>query len=146
MITLNKIKDILNTIANDHVQINHFGFGEIENTNTIKEADGNKFPMLWIVPQQAILDENVITYRLRFLVFDQDTASDDYRTDILSSTLLILGDVIRNLKYVSDDYNVIGKANATPFSQDFADYVTGWYSDVDVETDINNNPCDLADE
>jgi hypothetical protein len=146
MITLNKIKDILNTIANKHPQINHFGFGEIENVNTIKEAQGNKFPMLWIVPQQAILDENVITYRLRFLVFDQDTASDNYRTDILSSTLLILGDVVRNLKYVSNDYNVIGKASATPFSQDFADYCTGWYSDVDIETDINNNPCDLAEE
>jgi len=146
MITLNKIKDILNTIANDHIQINHFGFGQIEDINTIKELNGNRFPMLWVVPQQAILDENVITYRLRFLVFDQDTASDAYRIDILSSTLLILGDVVRNLKYVSDDYNVIGKVNATPFAQDFADYVSGWWSDIDIETDINNNPCDLADE
>jgi hypothetical protein len=146
MITLNKIKDILNTIANDHPQINHFGFGQIEDANTIKEINGNRFPMLWIVPQQAVLDENVITYRLRFLVFDQDTASDAYRIDILSSTLLVLGDVVRNLKYVSDDYNVIGKVNAIPFAQDFADYVSGWHADVDIETDINNNPCDLADE
>ena len=146
MITLNKIKDILNIIANDHPQINHFGFGQIEDANTIKEINGNRFPMLWIVPQQAVLDENVITYRLRFLVFDQDTASDTYRIDILSSTLLVLGDVVRNLKYVSDDYNVIGKVNAIPFAQDFADYVSGWYADVDIETDINNNPCDLADE
>ena len=141
MMTYNQIIDTFKDIANNHLQIHNFGDGVLEDINTIK-YNGGQFPVLWVIPQSAELGENGLTYKMRVLVFDIDETADTFRRDILSDTLQILNDVIKNFKNDSDDYFVGGTNTAIPFTQNFADYVTGWYVDINIETGIDNNPCD----
>ena len=143
--TYNQIIDTFQSIANSHLQIHNFGDGLLEDINTIKENCG-KFPVLWVIPQSAELGENGLNYKMRVLVFDIDETADTFRRNILSDTLQILNDVIKNFKNDSDDYYVGGVNTALPFTQNFADYVTGWYIDINIETGIDNNPCDNPEE
>lgn len=143
--TYNQIIDKFETIANDHVGIHNFGDGILEDINTMKE-NGGGFPVLWVVPQSAILGDNGLDYKMRVLVFDIDETADTFRRDILSDTLQILTDVIKEFRYGDDnDYGVDGTNSAFPFTQNFADYVTGWYCDISIQTGIDNNPCDFPD-
>lgn len=142
--TYNQIIDTFETIATNHPQIHNFGDGLLEDINTIKE-NGGKFPVLWVIPQTAVLGENGLKYVMRVLVFDIDETADTFRRNILSDTLSIINDVIKEFKNGDDDYYVGGDNTAFPFTQNFADYVTGWYIDLGIETGIDNNPCDVPE-
>ena len=143
-LTYNEIIEVFRTVADNHLQINYFGHGMIEDVNTFQEED-DKFPVLWVVPQSTRFNDNSTVYRLRVLVFDIDKTSDDYRTEILSDTLQILGDVIKYLKNEDWDYALLNQQNCIPFVQKFVDYCAGWYSDIEIDTVSNNNPCNIPE-
>ena len=146
-LTYNQIKQIFNDISDDHYQLHNFGSGMVEDINTMTGNGIYSFPMLWIVPQQVTFNDNTKIFKIRVLVLDQDRADDTYRDDILSDTLSIMGDVLINFRTASFDYDVIGQTTALPIVQAFGDYVSGWYSDLDIETDFNiTNDCDLPED
>jgi hypothetical protein len=141
-ITYNQLLAIFDEIGTNHYQINRTGNGVIEDVNTFGPTS-NEFPILWVSPQSVNLGENALIYKVRVLVFDIDEEDDSHRTEILSDTLQILSDVIKSLKIDDDRYFVTNQPEAIPFNQRFVDYCTGWYADVEIETALNNNPCDI---
>jgi len=143
-ITYNQIIEVFREVGDKHLQINHFGHGMIEDVNTFQQSD-DKFPVLWVTPQSTRIQENSTIYRMRILVFDIDKTNDDYRTEILSDTLLILEDVVKYLRNQDVDYGVLQTQNCIPFVQKFVDYCAGWYCDIEIETASNNNPCNIPE-
>jgi len=145
MATFNQLIQKFQTLADQHLQIQRFGTGAIEDVNTFSPASG-EFPVLWVIPQAARLSTNNLVYTMRILVFDIDETSDTNKNELYSDTLLILNDIFQQFKNGDDDYEVISDAIATPFNQRFVDYCTGWFCDVEISTDINNSLCIIPNE
>jgi hypothetical protein len=144
-ITFNQLIAKFEDLSNKHLQIKRFGTGPIEDVNTFSPSSG-EFPVLWIVPQNARLSENTLTYIIRILVFDINETDDSHRDEILSDTLLILNDIFQQFKNDDDNYEVNADLFATPFNQKFVDYCTGWFADVEITTDINNSICIIPND
>lgn len=142
--TYNEIIKDFKYIADNHKQIKRFGNGMIEDINTFT-TQAEFLPVLWIVPQSVTLGTNAMVYTIRVLVFDM-VESDDTNTDeVLSDTLSVLNDVVQLFKNNFDDYSVINEPQAIPFNQRFVDYCSGWYADVNIETNIMNSLCQIPD-
>lgn len=147
MTNLSNLIQEFNTIATNHAFINRFGNGPIDNVNEIIPNSG-KYPVLWIIPQGVILDDNAITYNIRILVFDIDSSDDSLRDTILSDTLMTLNDVVKLFRNggSSNEYEIQQAPQAIPFEQEFVDYCVGWYADLSIVTDGMNSPCDFPNK
>jgi hypothetical protein len=134
----------LQNFATNNAFINRFGFGPIDNVEETIPNDGT-YPILWVIPQGVVLDDNSIVYNLRVLVFDIDERSDGLREQILTDCLLTMNDFVKYFRIgdAGDDYSLLNKPQAVPFEQQFVDYCVGWYADVQIGTDGMNGPCDF---
>lgn len=139
-ITYNQLLKEFETMATNHKQLKRFGNGVIEDINTFTTNNG-EFPILWVVPQGAVINENDLVYKVRVLIFDIDDTDDGFRDELLSDTLLMMNDIVQTLRNTSDNYEVTNNPQAIPFNQRFVDYCSGWYCDVDISTNINNSLC-----
>lgn len=140
--TYNQIVKTFNDIADSNVFIKRFGSGEINDIEVFGPELAD-YPYLWIVPQQVVIGENTLNYVFRVMSFDIDNTDDSLQQEILSDTLRILIDVIKDFRYrLTDDVNIQGEPTAVPFTHRFVDYNTGWYADLTIITEIDNNPCE----
>ena len=140
--TYNQIVKTFNDIADSNVFIKRFGSGEINDIEVFGPELAD-YPYLWIVPQQVVIGENTLNYVFRVMSFDIDNTDDSLQQEILSDTLRILIDVIKDFRYrLTDEVNIQGEPTAVPFTHRFVDYNTGWYADLTIITEIDNNPCE----
>ena len=142
--TLNQIIERFETIATDHLFIERFGFGELSDIDVAGPNDVD-YPLMWVVPQGSDFDEQTLIYTLRVIIMDVDDTDDSKRNEIMSDTLRTLIDVVKIFKNDDTyDWNITDTTNAVPFSQRFVDYTTGWFADIRIITDLDNNPCSIA--
>lgn len=145
MYTINNFKELFSNIATAHKQINTFGFGELWEIEEAMNKDVT-YPMLWVQPINSTTGLQTQTRTFRFLVFDLVSKQDvdnNYTIEVWSDTELILNDIIKILREESDSYNIVGEPLLEPFKEEFSDWVTGWRSDLVIETDLNSNYCDV---
>ena len=143
--TLNQIIERFETIATDHLFIERFGFGELSDIDVAGPNDVD-YPLMWVVPQGADFDEQTLIYTLRVIIMDIDDTDDSKRNEIMSDTLRTLIDVVKIFKNDDTyDWNITDMTNAVPFSQRFVDYTTGWFADIRIITDLDNNPCNIPE-
>jgi hypothetical protein len=138
----NQIITDLDQVAMANPFINRFGSGDISDIDSIIDNNQN-FPICWVVPQNATAGINTLNYTFRILVFDIDNTDDSHQQDILSDTLRTLIDIVK--VYVNENTEVdIEQDNiCTPFSERFTEYCVGWYCDITIITNLDNNPCDI---
>lgn len=139
-LTYKQIINKFEQIASNNPFINRYGSGEITEIEVSGPTSGD-YPILWIVPQQVEVGENDLVYVVRVLVFDIDDTDDSKQEEILSDTLRTLIDVIRTFRNEDSDYQSSDRPICLPFTHRFVDYNTGWYTDLRLITDMNNNPC-----
>src|SRR5690625_3968075 len=137
-ITLKRIIDTFRKIAEEHKQINDFGFGDIF------ELNGRSFTptILWFDVTNSVVNRNSITYTFNVYVGDLYDHSDNDRVDVQSETMLILNDVItilRREEFIDDTFSY----NATPFIQEFSSRLAGWQCPIEITTEAIYGACDL---
>ena len=142
MITYNNIITLFNNIAVAHKQLKDFGTGESwEVEGHIKP--GIIYPLLWVIPISSQTTSNTQERTFTLLVMGQVKKDKSDEQEILSDCELILNDVIKIFRNESDNYDLIGEPILFPFKEDFGDWITGWRADVQIQTDLNNNYCDI---
>lgn len=142
MMTVNNVVSLFENIASAHYNIHGFGFGNIFEING-EIKPGLTYPLLWVVPVDSTTTEN--TQQRRFLLLVVSLVKKDLsnRNEVWSDCEQTLNDVIKILKNESDDYNLIGDPVLTPVAEKHGDWLTGWQADIVLETDFNNNYCDI---
>ena len=80
-------------IATNHLQLQSFNSGSLSDLD-IEKLDADKFPLLYITPQPAIVDAHTLTYSFDVVVADQIQEDMTDIDDTYSETLLIIKDVI----------------------------------------------------
>jgi len=140
--TYNEIITLLQDITASHKQLKTFGNGEEWEANGMLKP-GILYPILYAVPVSSTFAENVVTRSFELICFSQVKKDKSNENEVLSDTELIMYDVIKILKNESDDYNVVNDPVLTPFKEDYGDWTAGWRGEVVIETDLNNNFCDI---
>lgn len=139
----NQIITDLEQVAMANPFINRFGSGDISDIDSIIDNSQN-FPICWCVPQSATVGINTLNYMFRVLVFDIDNTDDSHQKDILSDTLRTLIDIIKVYTNENTEVDIETDNVCTPFTERFTEYTSGWYTDIVIITNLDNNPCNIA--
>jgi hypothetical protein len=137
--TFNNIKDLFKSISVAHEQLKGFGFG---NEFEINGAD-NEYPLLWIIPLESITNQQTRVRKFFMLVVSVGKHDQSDRDEIWSDTEQVFDDVIKILRNESDDYELLNDVIKFPVSEKYSDWVTGWQAELEIETDLNSNYCDI---
>lgn len=134
--TYNQVIKYFNDFANNHLQIEQFGSGELWEI----EGQNLKYPCMWVSPISTALTDNTANRTFIVLVMDLVDKAKNFEKEVQSDTELILMDVV---KYIKNDLGLNGEPVLFPFKEEFADWVTGWRTEITFETEFNSNDCDI---
>lgn len=140
--TLNQlIYKLIKPIAEDHLQINDFGVGDLHNHATGKTV---KYPLMWVVLNNGGYGNKAFSYSLT-LIF-ADIAKDDLSNaiEIQSDMISVAADVAVLLRdNMEDDIEVDNEFTFTPFSERFTDMTSGVAMNITVRTLEILSDCDV---
>jgi hypothetical protein len=134
MISYLQAVNVIKTFADDHLQINRFGFEfkeQMQNLATLNEA----YPFLYVVPLASDTITNVNEFEVEIYCVDRlqkDRTNVNY---VVSDTNQILNDLVLWLEEGQDDIEIVGTATQTPINNDLLDYVGGWVLRVRLQVE-----------
>jgi len=129
---------IFGQIAQDHAQVNAFGFGDVWN---ITAETVRNYPLLWVELRGNKIGNNTITYKLRVYWMDLVKPDISNENEIKSNSIMILNGIfylLRDLYDLEPEFDV----NVVPFEEKFSDRVAGSYADVDILVPNTFGWCD----
>lgn len=138
--TYNQIKTKFQEITDNHAQLRRFNMGPVYDIETFI-GQSSDYPVLWIAPVDVTIGEQMLTYKFNILIFDLILKDKSNEIDVLSDTLRTMIDIVKELRFDIDDLEITGDFTATPFTEEFSDYVTGHRIEIDVVTSIEDNLC-----
>jgi hypothetical protein len=134
----------LEEIADAHLQINSFGYGDLEQlTNDIQTKVEPLYTRMYVIPDIATLAQNEMTYNFQIII--ADTLDDDYsnQQDVMNDTLEICKDIFTVL-YLSEYESVWGD-NVSPFLERFETVLAGWTLNLTITQPFDYNRCVLPE-
>lgn len=143
MKTLNQQIQYFEDFATNHLQLKgSFGFGNQFEINGASKP-GYKPYVMWVMPVDG--EPTEFTKRRRFLVIVAGLVMADQsnRNEVWSDTEQILDDLIKQLRIEDEDFDLLGDPLMFPVSEKFGDWVSGWQSEIVIETAHNSSPCDI---
>jgi hypothetical protein len=148
MKTYTQINSLLQTIADNHLMIQHFASGGMDEVDINKLAQ-TQYPFLYAELLGADIDNGVLSYDIELLVAELIEPDMSDRTQVYSDTLQMLHDVLNQFiqslantnTTVDDDYKVELPISCTPFTVRFDNHLTGWSATITVEVANKNNLC-----
>ena len=142
MYTLNQIVKVLNDIADDHYQINSFGYGRI---SSLPEKEDKDYPVMWCDTKPSQITDKQVGLRFEIAVFDLLTKSESNLQDVLSDTLLIALDVMAQLTSATyvDNFIINKTGSLQDFVARFGDDVAGWIIDITFNIPFLYDKCAL---
>lgn len=156
--SLNQIDKIFLTFAQNHKQLNSYGFGDPSDigNNTLQlnwsagvlngRESSPVYPLLWVSPQPSEINRHFVIWKLTIIICDQIKKDDTNQTEVLSDTQQIMQDCIANLQAPAFvPYFTIGNEfsyTITPFTEEkFDDETAGWLCDIELRTVNVNDRC-----
>lgn len=130
MIAWKQVVKLINQFADEHIQINKFGAGSVDEISTFATKD-EKYPILYIVPSPTVDYEEYVTLTFDCYCLDRLLKSRENYNTIINDTSLILSDLTKWLEE-QVDVNFAGSIN--PLNNVLVDYTAG--NTVTVSIDI----------
>lgn len=140
--TIKEANTLFNNIAVAHYQINDYVYSELGMLE--EELDKNtKYPCLVAIPMQSATGEQVKVRRFMLMVLDIPKKDKSNIINLWSDTEQILDDIIKIFRNESKSYSLVEEPTLVPFSEEHSDWVAGYRTEIAIETQFNNNYCDL---
>jgi uncharacterized UPF0160 family protein len=147
MITFRNVVGYLDTIAENHLELQSFHSGFLDEVD-INKLGAEDYPILYAEPGSAIIDQGSLTYSFNIYVLDMLQEDSDDRNDTFSENLQILQDVINEFKqnlystsWVANEIVLDIPITAEPFTARFDNVLTGWNATLNIEVNNTNNLC-----
>ena len=133
------INKILKPIAEDHLQINDFGFGDLD---TYAASGAIKYPVMWVVFNNAPFAGNSLAYSLSIILADIAKEDGSDALKIQSDLIQVAADIAAVLQYSDNgEIEVTGDFVLNPFTQRFADFTAGVRMDITIKNIGSLNDC-----
>tara|TARA_R100000963_G_C4633387_1_gene97968 strand:+ start:775 stop:1242 length:468 start_codon:yes stop_codon:yes gene_type:complete len=147
MITFRNVVGYLDTIAENHLALQSFHSGFLDEVD-INKLGAEDYPILYAEPGTATIDQGSLTYSFNIYVLDMLQEDSDDRNDTFSENLQILQDVINEFKqnlystsWVANEIVLDIPITAEPFTARFDNVLTGWNATLNIEVNNTNNLC-----
>lgn len=141
-ITHNGIIKLFEDIANNHYQINAFGFGDVWE---YLASSTKRTPCLWGILNGSSRNNKELTLDYTLLVFDQVKRDESNEDNVLSDTHQILLDVITilNSPTYASQFILSVTNSMSDFTERFDDAVSGWSVNVSLRIPFDNDICQI---
>ena len=155
--TYYEFTDYINTLCENHPRIETFTIEDIYNIDDHKTT---MFPLCNLIVNNITISESRMIYNISLMTADRvseingdstginNSLTKTYAgvtniTDVHNDTLLSLADIVSYLRRnpLAFDYEVIGDAILTPFSERFSNLLAGWVATIDVNVPYDGNIC-----
>ena len=144
VVNYKQILSDLEQIAEHHLQVNSYGYGDIEQlTNDIKTEQEPEYPRVYTVPADVTLAENEMIYNFQIIVADQLNSDLSNQRDVMNDTLEIVKDIFTVL-YLSE-YESEWGANVIPFLENYETTLGGWTLNLQITQGFDYNRCVLPE-
>ena len=151
MVTFKKIIDLFETIVSKHYQLQVFQTGELSEVD-INKLDQQDFPLLFLEPNTATIDVRTLIYSFDIYILTQVLDDGTGIDDSYSQTLLMMQDVVAEFRQILSSSSFVTGADKSeyiiqlpiscePFTERFANLLTGWSSTISIEVSNANNLC-----
>ena len=151
MITFKKIVDLFENIVTKHYQLQVFQTGELSEAD-VNKLDQQDFPLLFLEPSTTTIDVRTLIYSFDMYILTQVLDDGTGVDDSYSQTLLMMQDVISEFRQVLSSSSFIADADKSeyiiqlpiscePFTERFANLLTGWNATISIEVSNENNLC-----
>jgi hypothetical protein len=139
MTSLNQIIQVLQNIAAAHRQIQDFGFGQEWDI----AASTVQYPLMYVVPQQSLVNDKVMSLKLSLLFMDLVNKDDSNKQEVLSDMLQVAMDVLAQLKLLpyEDLFDLDKSVTLTDFYEKYDDEVSGYKMDVALNVSMLYDQC-----
>ena len=136
--TLNNVIQELNDIATNHLQINHFFFGEEYDFATSGVVN---CPVMIAVLEPSLLEGSTLTHSFKIYIGDLVQKDLSNKKEVLSDCQLIALDVIYQLQQNDYDWILANKSSITlnDFEDSFDCELYGYYFQIKLKL---SNPYD----
>ena len=141
--TLNQIIALLQTFANNHLQITSFGYGE---DYDIEASGAKQAPLMWanVVNANRSKNELVISFKVVFLDLCEEDLTNE--NEILSDTLQTALDFIAEFQdstYTNNGLYFTTDNAITPVHESFDNAWSGWSVDFSFRQQYYNDYCQI---
>jgi len=139
--TLNQIINELKEIANQHLQINSFNAGTLDDFAT---SGDTRYPAMWVSYENAAISSRTESYSFSIWIVDRVKKDRSNLIEVHSDCKSILNDIkaqVMNPGYgwvVGQDWNY--QAIFEPFMED---EVAGWLADITITQPFSNDTCQI---
>ena len=124
-------------VALSFVEIATFNFGFDFDINNQKRSERG-LCQIWVQPltSQLVMGNNGSRNRRRFRIYCYDLVnqSESNQISVWNQTESILIDYVRWFKYSNKVLRVVNDPVLIPFKESFAEDMSGYYTDVEIET------------
>lgn len=135
--TLLEIKRQFELIAQNHRQINSFGWGDIWEIATSGTID---YPLMWVKIEPVSIADRVQTMNFKVILMDIVANGEVNEDDVLSDMLEVSKGIIGQLESPSYDWD-LETGNIEPFTERFNDSVSGWVTDIALRLPFTFDRC-----
>lgn len=148
MITYNGIIEYFKEVANKHLQISSFSFGDIDDADLDKIEE---YPLLHVGVTGANIDERVISYDINIMVIEIVDDKNDRKENekyALSNTLLILQDLqtefLKGSSIVTPETKLTGNSlSCSTITGNYNNRVVGWSTLMTIEGANESVACGI---
>ena len=137
--TYKEIVDNIKGIVERHHILEDFGYGQISDIKTGGDDGEANYPYAFLNPQTHTRSERAINYRFNLIVMDM-YLEDDFLS-AQSQCQQYIDDILAEMKYGTQIYDIAINATLTPFKERFQDVVGGMTATIDIEVPQKLNLC-----
>lgn len=149
-ITKNQLVASLQTLAENHLQINGFGYGQegeqeialsLETREDTGLVQAEKLPFMWVTSVIAKITGGSLVYEFEIIIGDLPGDSLKSRLETESDTLLVCLDIISKLSDESYPWSLAKQGTIRPFFSLGSGNYTGHRMDISLEFPFNYDYC-----
>jgi hypothetical protein len=137
--TYKEIVDNIQAIVDAHKILADFGYGQISDIKTGGDDQEANYPYAFLNPQTHTRSERAINYRFNLIVMDMYLGDDFLSAQ--SQCQQYIDDILAEMKYGTQTYDIAINATLTPFKERFQDVVGGMTATIDIEVPQKLNLC-----
>lgn len=136
--TLKQIKEEFSLIAQNHKEINSFGWGDIWEIATSGTIE---YPLMWVQLEPATIADKVQTMNFKVILMDLVANGELNEDDVLNDMLEVSKDLIALLNDSTVYDWTVETGNIEPFTERFNDSVSGWVIDIALRLPFAYDRC-----
>ena len=125
--TLKEVKTLLNNLADDHKQINDFGWGDVWE---LGESQSITYPLMYCTIQNSNVTGKVFNLSLSIIFCDLVFGDNKNEDDVISDQMLICQDIIAQLRSDTFEFTLGNSVNVNFFNERLSDLVAGVQANI----------------